>query len=118
MVKNNKYNKLIFFYFLSFTVTASSITNLATDRDFDGRIKYLAVGFSSGQIKLWDLSVPKVIISSSSTNSSSILSVDMNLYSNSIVVSFSDGNVLKMDMRGNEKWSKYYPQVTILFFQV
>ena len=108
MFKNNKYNKLIFFYFLSFTVTASSITNLATDRDFDGRIKYLAIGFSSGKIKLWDLSVPKVI-ASFSRNSSSIISMDMNLYSNSIAVSYSDGNVLKMDIRGNQKWSKYYP---------
>ena len=83
MVKNNIYNKLIFFYFLSLTVSASSITALATDRDFDGRIKYLAVGYSSGQIKLWDLSVPK-IIASSSTKSSLIMSMDMNLYSNSI----------------------------------
>ena len=37
------------------------------------------------------------------------MSMDMNLYSNSIAVSYSDGNVLKMDMRGNQKWSKYYP---------
>ena len=108
MVRKKIYHKIIFPLLLFLTVSAKSITAIASDRDFNDRIKYLAVGYSTGQIRLWDLSIPK-IIASYNTNSSSILSINMNLYSNSIVASFSDGNVLKIDTKGNEKWSKYYP---------
>ena len=70
-------------------------------------IRYIALGFESGEIILWDLSVPKIVVRD--TLESPIIDIAINSYKEIIIASTKNGNILGLNYKGEQSFIQSYP---------
>jgi hypothetical protein len=109
----NKFNfiKIVFYLLIFIFVPIEGklrLNSFSSDVEpLNNSIRYIALGFESGEVILWDLSVPEITVRD--TLESPIIDIAISSYKGIIIASTENGNVVGVNYKGEQSFIESYP---------